>query len=295
MKKLLFFLPLFLLADVNPFNAGNLNSPNPYGLTPQEKAILHNKKSIENLKEEVESLKNDINKLSANLAQKFVSYDETISDLKNKSQAMQTIIDEIDTFNKNVINLKKRVSNLENNLSNLEKNVAKLNNNYSTLNNNYLKLKGDINQIIKVQNQNFQYLTNSIKDILKQIKQINIPPKKAFFQAKKLYFNGKLDEAKKLFLISLNYNYMPATSSFYLGEIEYKNKNYKKALAFYKKSISLYPHKTSFTSKLLFHTGLSFEKLGLINQAKLTFKKLINDFHKSKYSSLAKKQLVKLR
>ena len=42
MKKLFFILPIVLLADVDPFKAG-LNSTNPYGLTPQEKAILQNK------------------------------------------------------------------------------------------------------------------------------------------------------------------------------------------------------------------------------------------------------------
>ena len=288
MKKLLFFLPLFLLADVNPFNAGNLNSSNPYGLTPQEKAILHNKKSIETLKKEVQSVKNNINKLNDNLAQKLVSYDETLSDLKNKTQAMKTIIDEIDTFNKNIINLKKRVSNLEVNLSNLEKNVT-------ILSNNYLRLKESINEIVKIQNQNFQYLTNSIQNILNQIKQMNMSPREAFKKAKALYFNGKLDKAKRLFLISLNGKYLPATSSFYLGEIEYKKKNYKQALAFYKKSINLYSKKTSFTAKLLFHTGVSFEKLGMKKNAKLTFKKLINDFPNSKYSNLAKKELVKLK
>ena len=288
MKKLLFFLPLFLLADVNPFNAGNLNSSNPYGLTPQEKAILNNKKSIENMKKEIQSVKNDINKLNDNLAQKFVSYDETLSDLKNKSQAMQTIIDEIDTFNKNVINLKKRVSNLEANLSNLEQNITKLNN-------NYFRLKESVNEIVKIQNQNFQYLTNSIQNILNQIKELNISPKEAFKKAKTLYFSGKINKAERLFLISLNGNYLPATSSFYLGEIEYKKKNYKQALAFYKKSINLYSNKTSFTTKLLFHTGVSFEKLGMKKNAKLTFKKLINDFPNSKYSNLAKKELVKLK
>jgi len=295
MKKLLFFLPLFLLADVDPFNAGNLNSSNPYGLTPAEKAILSNKKSIVKTQKEIGVLKNKIDELKNNFSQKLVFYDESINDLKNKSQAMQTIIDEIDTFNKNVTTLKKRVLNLEVNLSNLEKNVTKLNSNYSTLNNNYLRLKESINEIVKVQNQNFQYLTNSIQNILQQIKQINISPKDAFKKAKKFYFNGKTDEAKRFFLISLNGNYMPATSSFYLGEIEYKNGNYKKALAFYKKSINLYSNKTSFTAKLLFHTGMSFEKLGMKKNAKMTFKKLINDFSSSKYANLAKKQFGKLK
>jgi len=295
MKKLLFLLPLFLLADVNPFDAGNLNSSNPYGLTPQEKAILSNKKSIAKTEKEISGIKSEIDKINDNLARKFVSYDETINDLKNKSQAMQTIIDEIDTFNNNITKLKKRVADLETRLSALEKNVSQLSDNYAELNSNYLHLKESVSEIVKIQNQNFQYLTNSIQDILHQIKQLNISPKEAFIKGKKFYFNGKRKEAERLFLISLNGNYMPATSSYYLGEIEYKKRNYKKALAFYKKSIKLYPKTASFTPRLLFHTGVSFEKLGMKQNAKLTFEKVIQDFKNSKYANLAKKELAKLK
>ena len=49
MKKLFFLLPIILLADIDPFKAGDLNSPSPYGLTPQEKVILLNKKNIQKL------------------------------------------------------------------------------------------------------------------------------------------------------------------------------------------------------------------------------------------------------
>ena len=301
MKKLLFLLPVFLLADVNPFNAGNLNSSNPYGLTSQEKAILNNKKTILKTQKEISYLKSKIDKITADLARKFVSYDEAISDLKNKSQAMHTIIDEMDTFNKSMIKLKKRVSNLENRLKNLENNITVINdnykilsNNYVKLNDNYLQLKDTINEIIKIQNQNFDYLTKSMQDILNQMKKTNISGYEAFNEAKDYYANGKLREAKKFFSISLNKNYLPATSSFYLGEIEFKNRKYKSALAFYKKSINLYPKKASFTPKLLLHTGISFEKLGMKQNAELTFKKLINDFPDSKYSNLAKKELEKL-
>ncbi|WP_024787097.1 MULTISPECIES: tetratricopeptide repeat protein [unclassified Lebetimonas] len=288
MKKLLFLLPLLLFADVNPFNAGNLNSPNPYGLTPDEKAILNNKKSINNVLKNINSLKNELKKIKNEFTQKFVQYDETINDLKDKSQAIKTMLDEIDLLNNNMVNIKKRISNLEANISGMENNITVLNNNYS-------KLKESINEIVKIQNQNFKYLTSSIQDILNQIKKQNISPKAAYKKAKKLYFSGKLKKAKNLFLISLNSNYMPATSSFYLGEISFKNKNYKDALAFYKKSITLYPKKTSFTDKLLYHTGISFEKLGMKKEALLTFEKLINDFKNSKYLKLAKKELEKLK
>jgi TolA-binding protein len=288
MKKLLFFIPFLLFADVDPFNAGNLNSPNPYGLTPDEKAILKNKNEIIKNKENIKKLQKEIQEIKNNLASKLVMYDEIINDLKDKTSSINTIIDEIDNLNVKIKNIENRIKNVENNLSSLENNVTSLNTKYD-------KLKESINEIVKIQNENFKYLTASIQNILTQLKQQKLSPKEAFKKAKKLYFSGKLDEAKNLFLISLNNRYLPATSSFYLGEIAYKQKNYKEALAYYKKSISLYPKKTSFTAKLLYHTGISFEKLGMKKNAKLTFKKLVNDFKNSKYAKLAKKELEKLK
>jgi TolA-binding protein len=281
MKKLLFFIPFLLFADVDPFKAGNLNSPNPYGLTPDEKAILKNKNEIIKNKKNIKNLQNKIQEIKNILASKLVMYDEIINDLKDKTSSINTIIDEIN-------NLNRKVKNLENNLSSLESNLTSLNTKYD-------KLKKSINEIVKIQNENFKYLADSIQDILNQIKMQNINPKRVFKKAKKLFFSDKLDEAKKLFLLSLNHHYMPATSSFYLGEIAYKRKNYKEALAYYKKSISLYPKKTSFTDKLLYHTGISFEKLGMKKEAILTFQKLINDFGNSKYANLAKKELEKIK
>jgi TolA-binding protein len=288
MKRLLFFIPFLLFADVDPFNAGNLNSPNPYGLTPDEKVILKNKNEINKNKILIKNLKKEFENIRSDLASKLVMYDETINDLKDKTSSINTIISEID-------NLNQKIQNIEKNLSNLNIKINNLENNFSDLNTKYVALKNSINEIVKAQNENFKYLTASIQNILTQIKNQNISPKKAFIKAKKLYFSGKLNEAKNLFLISLNNNYLPATSSFYLGEIAYKQKNYKKALAYYKKSITLYPKKTSYIDKLLYHTGISFEKLGMKKEAKLTFKKLIHDFKNSKYASIAKKKLEKLK
>jgi TolA-binding protein len=288
MKKLLFFVPFLLFADVDPFNAGNLNAPNPYGLTPDEKAILKNKNEINKNKINIDKLKKEIKKLKDDLTSKIVMYDETINDLKDKTSSINTIIDEMNSLNNEIIKIKKRMDFVENNITSLENHLNKLNEKYD-------ELRESINGIIKIQNENFKYLADSIQNILNQIKMQNLSPKKAFKKAKELYFSGKLDEAKNLFLLSLNHNYMPATSNFYLGEIAYKQKNYKEALAYYKKSISLYPKKTSFTDKLLYHTGISFEKLGMKKEARLTFQKLINDFGNSKYANLAKKELEKLK
>jgi TolA-binding protein len=288
MKKLLFCVPFLLFAEIDPFNAGNLNASNPYGLTPTEKAIVKNKNQILKNSKKIDDLKKEIRKLKSDLTSKLVMYDETINDLKDKTASINTVVSEIDNLNYKIVSIEK-------NLSVLEKNISDLNKKYISLNDKYNKLKESISEIVKIQNDNFKYLTNTIQNLIAQIKSRNISPKTAFKKAKKLFFSNKLDDAKELFLISLNNSYLPATSSFYLGEIAYRKKNYKEALAFYKKSVSLYPKKTSFTPKLLYHTGISFEKLGKNKEAMLTFKKLIHDFPNSKYATLARKDLEKLK
>jgi hypothetical protein len=78
MKRLFFLLPVLLLAELDPFKAG-LNSANPYGLTPQEKAILQNKKSIQKNSDSIKKLKNKLNNLKSQLAQKFVEQTKSLA------------------------------------------------------------------------------------------------------------------------------------------------------------------------------------------------------------------------
>ncbi|WP_456480627.1 tetratricopeptide repeat protein [Nautilia sp.] len=298
MKKLFFLLPVIIFADVNPFKAGDLNTPNPYGLTPQEKTILQNKKNINKNSKEISELKKSLKKFESSIAQKFVLYDQSISELENKLSSFDTILSEIDSAKIAIDSIKKELKNKEKNLTDITEKIKTLEEKISALEAQNDSIKQTIEEITKVQNENFQNLSSSIQDILNQLKQLNsvshISPKEAFDEAKKNFFDGKLEKARELFLYSLQKGHMPATSSYYLGEIAFKKRRYKEALAYYKKSITLYPKKTSFTARLLYHTGVSFKKLNQKNRAKLTFKKIISDFPGSKYALLAKKELEKL-
>ncbi len=290
MKKIFLLIPLFVFADVNPFNAGNLNSNTPYGLTPDEKAILSNKKNIQKLNNSLQKLQNDIAKIKLKLS----NYNETIND---KLSAFPTVIDEINAAMNDITTLKKEYNQTQSQINNLKIEIDNLKTKINSMENNLTSIKAikkSIEEIVKIQNQNFQTLKQSIFEIVKRInKQKPISPKEAFIKARKDFFSNRLREARTYFEYTLSKNYLPATSSFYLGEIAYKEKNYKQALSYYKKSISLYPKKTSFTDKLLYHTGKSFLFLNNKKAAKLSFEKLLSDFPKSKYSKLAKKYLSK--
>ena len=281
MKKLLFLLPLLLFAEVNPFDV-KISKQNQNLLTPQEKAILENRENIEDLQKKVNTLQKTVNEINF----KLLNYDETL----NKLQSFNTLLDEISTAKQDIDVLKKDMNETKIKVAQLEENITAIQ-----------KTLKHIIRVQKIQNRNIQNLKQSIKILINELKQkqaaaaVDIPPKEAMQKAKDLYEKGELDKAKELFLYTLSKQYLPATSAYYLGEIAFKKGHYDQALGYYKKSVEFYPKKTSFTDQLLYHTAISFQKLGNKEAAKLTFKKLIHDFPDSKYSALAKKELAKLK
>ncbi|HIQ50566.1 MAG TPA: tetratricopeptide repeat protein [Nautiliaceae bacterium] len=290
MKKLLIlFFFIFLYADIDPFKAGDLNSPSPYGLTPTEKAILKNKKEIKKNTLLIKSLQKKLQKLKSKVTQKFIEYDDTISELQTKYAGLNSLLQEVDTIKSKMDKLNKKLKDI---------NLTILNSKIKALEEENQRLKKAFEEYVKIQNQNLKTLNSSIETILKELKELkskkSLNVKEAMKKAKAYFFGNQLNKAKELFLYTLENGYLPATSSYYLGEIAFKQKNYKEAIFYYKKSITLYPKKTSFTAKLLYHTGISFLKLNQKEKAKLTFQKLINDFPNSKFAKLAKKKLEKL-
>jgi len=293
MKKIVFFIPLLLIADVNPFNAG-VNGG--YGLTPQEKLILENRKNIKNLEKNCDKVNKKLNKIEL----KLINYDEII---KDKLSAFPTFVDELNNFMNDLTSLKKRVNKLEKEFNQAKNNhneeINNIKSEITQIKKEIELLKASINAVIETQNQNYQnlklILEKFIKEVNKKLSQKELTPKEAFYKAKRLFYDGRLSESKKLFLYVLSHNFLPATTSYYLGEIAFKEGNYKKALAYYKNSVDLYSKPTSFTTRLLYHTGIAFLRLNNKNAAKLTFQKLIHDFPSSKYAALAKKELEKIK
>jgi len=307
MKRLLFVVFFtFLYAEIDPFKAGDLNSPSPYGLTPTEKAILKNKKDIKKNSILIKKLQKALEKLKSKITRKFIEYDDKISNLQTKYVAFNSLLNEIGIIKSRIDKLDRKLKEvnltaLNKRIKILEKENKLLKKENETLKKENVILKKAFGEFVNIQNQNIQNLNNSIELILKELKELKemrlrkpLNLKEAIEKAKAYFFGNQLNKAKELFLYTLENDYLPATSSYYLGEIGFKQKNYKEAIFYYKKSIKLYPKKTSFTTKLLYHTGISFLKLNQKEKAKLTFQKLINDFPNSKFAKLAKKELEKL-
>jgi TolA-binding protein len=293
MKK---FIILFLfisvsLAETSAFEAGNLDSPNPYGLTEDEKHILQNKEDIKNLKELVLSQtklikkqQTELNKLKVKLLNSKMKLDL----LSQKMAGVETLLPAFEINIAEVKKLKKEFNQTKIETLNL-KEIVKAN--QIVEQNNTQK----IIQLVEILAKNLDKLENKFnsfknkKDNFKSLTKYSM-----FDKAIKYFRKGSFTKAKEIFSYLYEQNYKPATTLFYLGEIEYKRGRFKKALSFYKNSIQKYPKNTFFTAELLYHTGYSLQKIGQKEAAKKSYLKIIHDFPDSIFVKYAKKRIESL-
>lgn len=112
-----------------------------------------------------------------------------------------------------------------------------------------------------------------------------------FIEAEKAYKSNKTDEAKIKFTKLLEKKYAKrAIVNFYLGEIEYKSKNFREALRHFQESIST-DDKSSFLQLMMFHSALSLEKLGDKSSAKKILESMIKTYPNNYLIPSAKKKL----
>lgn len=300
MKKTIFLLTFFSLTlfanEPSAFEAGDLDNPHPYGLTTSEKYILQNKKAIQNLKNKtllLQSKISDINEKVEGLKTVVEGINSNLNDIKLKiNKIKEENSDKIDSLEENIsqINqdLNKTISIQSENYNQIKNVLKELTSLIDNINNSYIS-KDEFNKEIK---NIYSYIDKKLKSTQKK----QLASKSGhflFYEAKKYYKQKKYDKAKEYFLLSIKKRYMPATSSFYVGEICYSQKSYNCAIEFYKKSASLYS-KSSFMPTLLLHSAISLEKLNQKKQAKIFYKNLIKKFPKTKAANIAKSRLKKL-
>jgi len=165
--------------------------------------------------------------------------------------------------------------------------INKINNNYAT--------KQQLRQLVKDVN-NFKFL------MLKMLKHKQKAKSKlssmrnslVYKDAYSFYLKHQYRQASKYYRHLIKANYMPATSNYMLGEINYLTHNYASALAYYKASALLYS-KSKFMPNLMLHTALSMSKTGDIAGAKKFLTALIAKYPSSKEALRAKSSLKLLK
>ncbi|WP_428025724.1 tetratricopeptide repeat protein [Arcobacter sp.] len=312
--------------EVSVFGAGNLDSPNPYGLTKTEERILKNKNELGSIDTKVKTVKSTIDSLSERIdglesiyegdSQKLNGAVLTLTKLLNDFESNQNLTDknseDVKELKKSVdqiIALQKKISDEnQQNLDNLKLAVKKLTDKINTIDSNYISekdFKKNMSQFVTV--KEFEALKKSlnIKSNVKTQPEISVKSDNSENVVSSDDKSVILEEAIRLFKIDyftkaiplfeklISENYKPAESNYYLGEIWYYRKEYDKAIAYFKKSALLYD-KASWMPKLLLHSAISFEKSGDFKNAASFYETLMTVYPDSKEAKSADKNLSKL-
>ena len=94
----------------------------------------------------------------------------------------------------------------------------------------------------------------------------SMPQQSVVENAEKDFKAKKYERAKAAFEYLVEKSYKPAYSNYMLGEIEYANKRYKNAIPYYRASVNLYD-KGNYMPRLLYHTAISCDKIGDVENA----------------------------
>jgi len=302
MRKTVLLLSISVLSLVgsmqepSAFGAGDLDAPNPYGLSSSEKHILKNQKDIKSLQnilmkqqsivqenrerlDGIQSILEDLNKQVRNLNKqvrniekkfgKFVDVNKSINALNKRTDALEQTQSE--NFEK-IRTILKELSSMLDSIN--EKYVDK--EQFTALESSFLSFKSSYEKFIKKGDLSGK------------------PNSQIYKEAKQKFSKREYAEAVLYFEHLIKNHYKPAASNYYLGEIAYRQGRYKDAVAYYKQSASIYD-KSSYMPTLLLHTAISLGRLGKKSEAKQFYETLIQLYPKSKSAAVARKNLKKLK
>jgi len=287
----------FLLAsEPSAFNAGNLDTPNPYGLTSAEKIVLENKKRLHtvlvksnNQSYEVDSIRERIDGLQS-----------IVESLSRKAQDNKRELKKLSTENSEKLlssnEYEKRISiAVENNTKLLNK-ISVL---VDSINKDYVT-KLEFNSLVKD--------VNKFKELVAiELSKNNTPKEKKKKPAKyektsnsdiaisaqvnfdKKYYTKAIEQYNYL----INNSYKPAKAHYMIGEMNFRRKKYTDAIAYFKKSASLYS-KASYMPTLMLHTAISMDKTGDTENAKTFFNAVISNYSNTQEATEAEEKLNSL-
>jgi len=289
-------------AEPSAFGAGNLNNPEPYGLTSSEQILLQNKKNlrkvvvksnnqaneVDSIRERIDGLQTIIESISASSRKNKLELKKIISknkeDLKNSDDFYTRFTESIESNTKNIENNTQEIEKLDVVVSEMSKLVDIINSTYIT--------KSEFNTLVND--------VNNFKDLVAKELKKNSKPKRSKLDSMsngkvetkaKLYYNKKLyTKALESYKHLIKKNYKPARSHYMVGEIYYYRKNYADAIAYFKKSASLYS-KASYMPVLMLHTAISMDRTGDKKNANTFYDAVISKYPDSKAAEIASEKI----
>lgn len=273
MKKFIILVTLLWVTcfaeEVSVFGAGNISSNNPYGLTENEQVLLDNKKRIDEvisqqksqeeqmsgLRSVVEGSQSQVSKLESRLSDLEIRTTGKVSNLASSSSSSASSSD-IQALKDDIADLKRQVEIINKKLD-LQNNVKK---------NSSPAAKTEVKKAIApvVTNETSTKTENKQNEPTTPKKVMgfdDMKPADIEKEAQSLFNDKKYQEAKIHYDYLSNKNYNPAKTQFMLGEISFNQKSYANAVKNYQTSLKA-DDKASYLPNLLYHSGISLEKLG---------------------------------
>jgi len=290
------FLPFNLLsAEPSAFGAGDLSNPKPYGLTTSEEVVLQNKKNlrkvvlttndqatkVDSLRERIDGLQTIIEGLSRKSQENKLKlkevYDNNLKQLTSSNEYEKRLSEVSQNNTENIEKLKLVVSELSTLLDNINKTYV-TKDDFNGLVNDFNKFKSLVAKELKK--------TPSAKKSHFSSKSNAQIAKDSYAYYKKKYYTKAINGYSYL----IDKNYKPAYAHYMIGEMKYRRKNYAEAIAYFKKSASLYS-KASYMPDLMLHTARAMQLTGDKKNAKSFYKAIVAKYKRSSQAKSAKKYL----
>lgn len=282
-------LPYHLMsAEPSAFGAGDLNNPNPYGLTSTEATLLETKKDlrkvvvksnnqaneVDSLRERIDGLQTVIEAISSATRENKLKLKSLEDEKNNNSEYDKRIAESIQINSKEIEKINLRITEIS-------KLIDSINTTYAT--------KEEFNSFVNNKVKDTKSSTKQKKSQNSDMSDSDIETKAKELYDKKLY-GESLEYYKQL----IEKNYKPANAHYMVGEIEYYRKNYSDAIAYFKKSATLHS-KAGYMPTLMLHTAVSMEKSGDKTNAKVFYDAIITQFPDSTHAETAKKKLSSMK
>ncbi|MDA3076071.1 hypothetical protein OFO12_01650 [Campylobacter sp. JMF_04 NA10] len=232
----------FLHAEVSAFDAGNIGSDSSYGLTENEQFLRDNRKKVNDMQNNLNSVNENMEGLRTVVEganEKVSNLESRVADLEIRTTGRSNGSSELDQMKKDIAWLKSQISEIN-----------------AKLGNSSVKKNAEISKNTGAQSAKGASATTTNKSNF-SAKDNALVAKEAEELFKKKDYTG----AKERYAYLASKNYQPARSNYMLGEVAYFSGSYGDAINYYKKSIS-HNQKQDYTPRLLYHTAISFDKIG---------------------------------
>ncbi|MFA6138297.1 MAG: tetratricopeptide repeat protein [Sulfurimonas sp.] len=293
-----------IAAEPSAFGAGNLDNPTPYGLTSNENIVHENQNNLQkvvarnnNQSSEIDSLRERIDGLQSiieSLSKKAQSNKSEINVLNQKNgieskssdEFYKRLSDMIHTNSEDIAKIKVVISELTKAIEVMNKSQVSKS---ELTDKDKASAKKSENKEKSDNAKSTDKSANTEKSELETMSNEDIDTK-----AKELFDKKNYTKSSEYYNHLVDKNYKPAVSHYMMGEINFKRKNYAEAVAYYKKSSSLYA-KASYMPSLLLHTAISMDNTNDKKNAKLFYEGLIAKYPESSEAKEAKKNLTSMK